>query len=102
MIYNSQVMVANRVFNATAAIGDATIKGVVQHLRSGSICIITATDGFIVNVSWDDIDLFQLALNLLSMTNSIRKCSESHLRYRRHLYLDRKKLWGDAAEHNVT
>jgi hypothetical protein len=66
MIHDSEVMVAEKV--------GATIKGVVKHLRSGSICI-AATDGSIVNVSWDRTDLNHLALNLLSLTDSIRKCS---------------------------
>jgi hypothetical protein len=48
-----------------------------------------------VNVSWDDTDLNQLALNLLSLTDSIRKCIENHLRYRRHLYLDRNQSFGE-------
>jgi hypothetical protein len=62
-------MGANKVFSPTATIGEETLKGVVQHLRSGSICIKTATEGSIVNVSWDDTDLNQPALNLLSLTD---------------------------------
>jgi hypothetical protein len=93
MIYDSQVMVVNRVFSTTATVGDATIKGVVKHLRFGSIC--TAATGSIFYVSWNHTDLNHLALNLLSLTDSIRKRIENHLRYRRHLYLDRNQSYGE-------
>jgi hypothetical protein len=76
------------------SISELTIKGVVQHIRSSSICIAT-TDGSIVYVFWDHIDLNQLAVNLLSLTDSIRKCIENHLQYCRHLYPDRKQSYGE-------
>jgi hypothetical protein len=94
MIYDSQVMVANRVFSTTATVGEAKIEGVVKHLRSGSICI-AATAWSIVNVSCDHTDLNHLVLNLLSLTDLIRKCIENHVRYRRHLYLDRDQSYGE-------
>jgi hypothetical protein len=93
MINDSEVMVAEKVFSVTATVGDegATIKGVVQHFRSGSVCIKTATDGSIVNVSWEDTDLNPLASNLLLLTDSIRACNEIHLGYRRNFYQERSQ-----------
>jgi hypothetical protein len=93
MIHDSQVMVAEKVFNVTATVGDkgATISGMVQHFRDGTVCIKTAFDGSIVNVSWKDTDLSPLATNLLLLTGSIRKCNENHLAYRSHFYRERSQ-----------
>jgi hypothetical protein len=45
--------------------------------------------------SWNQSSMSHHDLNMLSLYGCIRKCHDDHLRYRRHLYLDRNQSYGE-------
>jgi hypothetical protein len=69
-------------------------QGTAVHLRGGLVRIKTV-GGPVVDIRWDHTDLSYSDLNLLCLTDYIIKCRDKHLRYRKHLYLDRNQSYGE-------
>jgi hypothetical protein len=63
-----------------------------QHVRDG---LIRLEGPLAVAIPWNQLRMSHHDLNMLSLCDCIRKCYDDHLRYRRHLYLDRKQGYGE-------
>jgi hypothetical protein len=66
-----------------------------QHLRDGLIRVKCPIDAPAVDIPWNQSSMSHHDLNMLSLCDCIRKCYDDHLRYRRHLYLDRNQSYGE-------
>jgi hypothetical protein len=96
LINDAYKLVAGKTFGVRFDDTNGTnVQGTVLHVRSGIVAIKRGDNGAIIYVSWIKTDLSHGALNLLVLADYIRSCQGRHIRYRRHLYLDRNQSYGE-------
>ncbi len=69
-----------------------------ERNTSEMVCLLLVEcpkDAPAVDIPWNQSSMSHHDLNMLSLCDCIRKCYDDHLRYRRHLYLDRNQSYGE-------
>jgi hypothetical protein len=95
-IFECQVLVDEKEFPVQIINdGTETVLGKAQHLRDGLVRVKGAIDAPVITIPWDKANMSHHHLNMLSLCDCLRKCYDDHLRYRRHLYLDRNQSYGE-------
>jgi hypothetical protein len=92
IILDGQVLVGETEFPVQMNNGGSAR---AQHLRDGLIRVKGTIDVSAVDIPWNQSSMSHHDLNMLSLCDCIRKCYDDHLRYRRHLYLDRNQSYGE-------
>jgi hypothetical protein len=82
IILDGQVLVGEKEFPVQINNGGSAR---AQHLRDGLIRVEGPIDAPAVDIPWNQSSMSHHQLNMLSLCDSIRKCYDDHLRYRRHL-----------------
>ena len=92
IILYGQVLVGEKEFPVQMNSGGSAR---AQHLRDGLFRVEGPVDAPAVDIPWNQSSMSHHDLNMLSLCDCIRKCYDDHLRYRRHLYLDRNQSYGE-------